>query len=91
MVRSLKEAENMSSPIKEYINLARLVEDQDVANGKIYQVKTKQDVIYSLLNEQKHPNLLKYRVILGRAFLEMCVSMHFVNNPAKNCIEDFMN
>jgi hypothetical protein len=41
----------MTFPIKEYINLARLVEEQDYANNKIYEVKTKQDVIQSLLYE----------------------------------------
>lgn len=73
----------MTTPIQEYINLTRLVEDQDVAAGKIYQVKTKQDVIQSLLKEQPS-NLQKYRVILGKAFLEMCVSMHFVNISTEN-------
>jgi hypothetical protein len=47
------------------------------------------------LNDEP-PNLLKQnRIILGRAFLEMCVSMHYVNNPEEgnpkeDCIEEFM-
>ena len=47
----MKKAEKLTLPIQEYINLSRLVEEQDLANKKMYDVKTKQDVIQSLLNE----------------------------------------
>ncbi len=48
MYRSLKEAENMSQPIKEYYNLSRVVEKQlskEKDEENIYKVSTKEDVI----------------------------------------------
>lgn len=54
MFRSLKEAEKMSQPIREYYNLSRLVGEKLVKDGKrvkMYEVVTKEDVIQSLLND----------------------------------------
>lgn len=57
----------------------------------MYKVLNKEDIIQSLLEEEPKGKLLEYRLKLGRVFLEMCLSLHFVNNPVETCIEDFMN
>lgn len=83
----------MSQPIREYYNLSRLIQEQVIKEGKtekMYQVLKKEDVIQSLLMEQPEDKLFELRQKLGKVFLEMCLSLHFVNKPVENCIEDFM-